>query len=95
MCPLYELSSFNPSLFINYDAMHTLGGIIKDCVVWNMQGLRDPNALVNTLDSANHPGAAGLAKGNYGFGSSFGNAMYSSYNRRFSILMPPQLMDLH
>ena len=38
--PLYELLGFNPLLGINYDAMHTIGGVIKDTIIFYIQGRR-------------------------------------------------------
>ncbi|EFJ39521.1 hypothetical protein VOLCADRAFT_108607 [Volvox carteri f. nagariensis] len=43
-CPLYTLPGFDPSKMIQYDAMHTIGGVIKDVVVLGIQGLRAANA---------------------------------------------------
>lgn len=43
-CPLYRLSYFNPTTMVNYDSMHTIGGVIKDTCVKGLQGLRTAEA---------------------------------------------------
>ena len=51
-CPLYDLESFDPVHFVQYDGMHTLGGIIKDVVVKGIQGLRVPSAQMVIYNQA-------------------------------------------
>lgn len=55
-CPLYRLAYFNPVLGIQYDGMHTIGGVIKDTVVKGLQGLRTDKAstAVREYDQGNH-----------------------------------------
>ncbi len=49
-CPIYELPSFLPTLGINYDAMHTIGGDIKDAIVKYLQGLRTRGPIIIAVD---------------------------------------------
>lgn len=48
--PLYELVGFNPLLGINYDAMHTIGGVIKDTIINYLQGRRKRRAPMLLYD---------------------------------------------
>lgn len=50
-CPVYDLSSFDPVLYLNYDGMHTIGGVVKDTVLFSLQGLRQPNERVKLHDA--------------------------------------------
>ncbi len=50
-CPIYELLSFKPTRGLNYDAMHTIGGVIKDVIIKYLQGLRTRGHAVVEVDT--------------------------------------------
>ncbi len=54
-CPLYTLLYFSPVVGIQYDGMHTIGGVVKDTVVKGLQGMRtdEASSAVRVYDAAN------------------------------------------
>ncbi len=52
-CAIYAMASFNPVRGINYDPMHTIGGVIKDVIVRYMQALRARSAAIKEYDKRN------------------------------------------
>ncbi|EFJ40399.1 jordan transposition protein [Volvox carteri f. nagariensis] len=80
-CPLYRLRYFDPVLGIQYDGMHTIGGVIKDTVVKGLQGMRSGEAsdAIREYDQGNKV-ATDAGKASSDQLAAFRNALASAAN---------------